>query len=348
MSRVRKSAEVVSQLSKNVTVDANGCENAARKVYDAMKANNYSTTTWSSHALNPDPCKQSARSIVDWIATVDLLNFSFWSDVDEKDSGTRGSGRYSVEYNGTHYTGYWSLVAAINRALDRGIAITSPTFWDTDEFNVQFALNEVFYSSTDEHIPLLEERIAVLKEASSVLKSMGYASFAELIPLAQQSATRLVELLSDKFPSFNDTSMYHGHKVYIFKRVQIFVADLWACFRGQGYGQFTDIDEITMFADYRVPQILHSLGCLKYSPQLQTRLLEHHLIPHGDPDEVELRACSIWAVELMLKQILTIDPGATVNAILIDFYLWDTAKQIQSKQGGQWAIPCHRTRSIYY
>lgn len=348
MSRVRKSAEVVSQLSKNVIVDANGCEKAAQKVYEAMKANNYSTATWSSHALNPDPCKQSARSVVDWIATVDLLNFSFWSDVDEKDSGTTGSGRYSVEYNGTHYTGYWSLVAAINRALDQEIAITSPAFWGTDEFNAQFALDKVFYSSTDEQIPLLEERIAVLKEASSVLKSMGYTSFAEFIPLAQQSATQLVQLLSDKFPSFNDTSMYNGHKVYIFKRVQIFVADLWACFRGQGYGQFTDIDEITMFADYRVPQILHSLGCLKYSSELETRLLDHELIPHGDVDEVELRACSIWAVELMLKHILTIDPSAAVNAILIDFYLWDTAKQIQSQQGGQWAIPCHRTRSIYY
>ena len=33
------------------------------------------------------------------------------------------------------------------------------------------------------------------------------------------------------------------------------VADLWAAFRGRSYGAFADIDSITMFADYRVPQV---------------------------------------------------------------------------------------------
>ena len=39
--------------------------------------------------------------------------------------------------------------------------------------------------------------------------------------------------------------------MHILKRAQILVADLWACFEGQGLGAFTDIDTITMFADYR-------------------------------------------------------------------------------------------------
>jgi hypothetical protein len=39
--------------------------------------------------------------------------------------------------------------------------------------------------------------------------------------------------------------------VCLYKRAQILVADIWACFEGQGYGEFNDIDEITMFADYR-------------------------------------------------------------------------------------------------
>ena len=39
--------------------------------------------------------------------------------------------------------------------------------------------------------------------------------------------------------------------VAIYKRVQILVADIWACFEGKGYGAFSDIESITMFADYR-------------------------------------------------------------------------------------------------
>ena len=39
--------------------------------------------------------------------------------------------------------------------------------------------------------------------------------------------------------------------VKFYKRAQILIADLWACFEGKGYGQFHDIDTLTMFADYR-------------------------------------------------------------------------------------------------
>ena len=37
-----------------------------------------------------------------------------------------------------------------------------------------------------------------------------------------------------------------------YKRAQILVADLWACFEGTSHGQFDDIDTITMFAGKRV------------------------------------------------------------------------------------------------
>jgi hypothetical protein len=39
--------------------------------------------------------------------------------------------------------------------------------------------------------------------------------------------------------------------VAIYKRAQILIGDIWACFHGEGLGYFSDIDTITMFADYR-------------------------------------------------------------------------------------------------
>jgi len=44
------------------------------------------------------------------VFVADTLNFSFWS-VDE-------TKKYKVKYNGQEYTGYWSWIAALNRALD--------------------------------------------------------------------------------------------------------------------------------------------------------------------------------------------------------------------------------------
>ena len=48
------------------------------------------------------------------IFLVDLLNFSFWSDLDRDDTGNCPD-RFSVSFNDQLYTGYWSLCAAINR-----------------------------------------------------------------------------------------------------------------------------------------------------------------------------------------------------------------------------------------
>ena len=44
------------------------------------------------------------------IFLVDTLNFSFWSDDGDK--------KFAVTYNNKQYAGYWSLCAAVNRALD--------------------------------------------------------------------------------------------------------------------------------------------------------------------------------------------------------------------------------------
>lgn len=138
-------------------------------------------------------------------------------------------------------------------------------------------------------------------------------------------------------------------EVRILKRVQILVSDLWACFNGKQWGYFHDIDEITMFADYRVPQILHMLGCISYSESLTAHIKSLQYLPHDSESEIEIRGCSIWAVELMKKSIAKSHPGTEVNAILIDFYLWDSAKRIQAELGGNGhIIPCHRTRSIFY
>ena len=42
--------------------------------------------------------------------------------------------------------------------------------------------------------------------------------------------------------------------------------------QGQGLGEFHDIDQLTMFADYRVPVTLKELGILKYVKDLEAKV----------------------------------------------------------------------------
>lgn len=116
-------------------------------------------------------------------------------------------------------------------------------------------------------------------------------SVEDLIGAGKSSAARLVNVLARDFPCLRDEAHYEGRKrpVRFLKRAQIFVADVWACFDGEGYGDFPDIDRITMFADYRVPQILNSMGCLYYSPKLVSSITRHQLLEPGCALEIQLR-----------------------------------------------------------
>jgi hypothetical protein len=51
-------------------------------------------------------------------------------------------------------------------------------------------------------------------------------------------------------------------------------------------------------------------------------------------------------VELIKREILRQHPDAKINAILIDFFLYDLAKEMEAS--GKEMIPHHRTRSIWY
>lgn len=71
-----------------------------------------------------------------------------------------------------------------------------------------------------------------------------------------------MNLLADNFPCLDDRHRFDGSTVRFYKRAQILVADLWACFEGESYGYFHDIDQITMFAGmFSSPVPI--LGCLQ-------------------------------------------------------------------------------------
>lgn len=111
---------------------------------------------------------------------------------------------------------------------------------------------------------------------------------------------------------FRDHAVYKGHQVFIYKRAQIFVADLWGAFKGKGLGDFKDIGCITMFADYVVPAVLRHWGILSLSQALVKKLDSLQELSSGSEEEVELRACTITAVE-RLRENLAAKTGKEVG-----------------------------------
>ncbi len=342
-TRVLESAEWIYNNAIDVAISSAGTKKAAEQIYQLMQQKSYSTGNWATHELHPKLTMDNEEETVNFIFTMNLLNFSFWSELPETE-------RFAVEYKGERWTGYWSLIAALQRGLEEGYPITSPDFWQDRDAGPDSVLEHIFRSATNEPMPMLDDRIFILRNAGDVLYNHFDCKPSNIIRRANRSAVALVNLLVEHFMNFEDVAHFQDRQVRLLKRAQILVADLWACFQGTSYGAFSDIDSLTMFADYRIPQMLQSLDCLWYSPRLQSKISRKEPLKPGSELEIEIRGCSIWCVELIRREILTKHPEAIgkVNAVLIDFFLYDTCKEMEKRGEMEEVLPHHRTRSIFY
>lgn len=165
--------------------------------------------------------------------------------------------------------------------------------------------------------------------------------FANAVLAAERDAVRLTQLLARDFPSFADIGAWNGRLVPIPKRAQICVADLATAFDGQGWGNLTALDELTAFADYKLPQLLRHEGILEYAPELAATVDNYTLLPAGSRAEVEIRAATIWAVELLRRQLAA--HGVVRRASEIDYRLWAESQTALPDER-----PYHRTLTIFY
>lgn len=109
-TRVLESAEYIYDNAIDVSIVSGSTKAAAASLWKMMQDRDISTKTWSEHQLHP---QAKDGSTLDFIFTMDLLNFSFWSESSEE-------ARFQIEYKDKRWTGYWSLVAILQRALEEG------------------------------------------------------------------------------------------------------------------------------------------------------------------------------------------------------------------------------------
>lgn len=266
--------------------------------------------------------------IANFVLVLDTLNFSFWPDP--------GQPRWRVTVRGETLDGYWALVAALRRALDEGIPLTDAQYLArvSDEEVARLLRGEG-------QIPLLAERAAALREVGQVLSERYDGQFVNAIDQADRNAPRLMRLLGEEFTSFADVASYGSYPVHFYKRAQICCSDLYGASGGAAWGELSDLDKLTAFADYKVPQILRHLGILVYTDSLSQTIERRALLPPGSEGEVEIRAATIWGVEYLRRALL--ERGVALRAFEIDWYLWDLSQSLPAS-----TRPYHLTRTIFY
>jgi hypothetical protein len=287
------------------------------------------------HLLNPSsswdhPCHffDGTGETVRWIFTLDVLNHCFWPDL--------GEPTWAVPYAGGLHSGYWGLAASLKRALESDYPITDPAYLAQI---TSHDLQHIF--SGEGSIPQFAERLENLREAGSVILTRFGGDLISLLSRASGSAVQLVLEIVSAFPSFRDEATCRGRKVYFWKRAQIFASDLFAAFGGKDFGYFTDIEHLTAFADYKLPQVLRELGIISYDPALAAGIDAFLYLAPGCEQEIEIRAMTIWAVEEIKKAFA--QTGQNVTSAQADNWLWQLG-QLDAFRNH----PYHRCRTIFY
>jgi hypothetical protein len=182
-------------------------------------------------------------------------------------------------------------------------------------------------------VELAELFAASLRELGGWLEREHSGRFLSPLERAGGSAGALVDELAS-LDTYRDVATYDGETVPFLKRAQITAHDLALAL--PEHTGFRDLDRLTLFADNLVPHVLRLDGVLVFAPDLVARIEREEPLAHGSPEEVEIRACAVHAVEL-LSAATGLPPRA------LDGWLWTRGAGPLYK-----ARPRHRSPNRFY
>lgn len=236
-----------------------------------------------------------------------------------------GSGWWPTIRKRPGHSGFFTIAAGLTeRFREHG-------HWPAAELTRLSATDLATVCGQDPEHPLMADYAGSLRDVGAHLLADHDGRFENLVDAAAGSAVALADLLAG-WDAFADVSMYGERRVPFFKRAQLAAADL----DRTGVASFADLDRLTAFADNLVPQVLRVDGILRLDPKLTDTIEAGELLTHGSPEEVELRACAVHAVEL-LAATCPLTPAE------LDTALWNRGRAARYK-----SLPRPRSRNTAY
>jgi hypothetical protein len=266
-------------------------------------------------ALPPDPAtdliEAGGEVRAAFVLCLDAINF--------------GSGWWPTIRKRPGRSGYFTIAAGLTERFRE----REP--WPATELAAIGSAEIATVLGQDPDHPLMPDFAAALRDIGEHVEREHGGRFGAVLEAAHGSALALADLLAG-WRAFADTSTYDGRSIPFFKRAQIAAADVARA----GLANPNDLDRLTAFADNLVPHVLRLDGVLRLDPGLEQRIEASELLEHGSPEEVELRACAVHAVELLA----TVTPLSPAE---IDAVLWNRGAAERYK-----SLPRPRSRNTAY
>ena len=292
-------------------------------------------------ATGPLHVSRKREDLIDWIFLLNTINFAY------TDFSTRQV--YKYESGGSILSDAEAALAALHAALVGGTPLLSG-HWMVQVDVAQ--LREIFHPSDGRggacnkspEIPMLAERAAVLNGVGRVLVErfggQWHRWVADCAPaLYAPGGQGLLQRLGEDFPRFKDVASWspsprlgvvgddgapRRFEVVIMKLGQLAIWSAHQVLLQAGAGPLiSDVEQLTAMADYIVPFALGRLRILRLDPALEEAIRVGSIVPSGGPEEVELRAASIYAVARLTDEVNALRP-ATLQLVQaqLDYRLW--------------------------
>jgi hypothetical protein len=162
--------------------------------------------------------------------------------------------------------------------------------------------------------------VEALRELGRFVAAELDGVYANLLAATKLDATAMVALLC-RMPMFRDVAALDGAEVWLLKRAQILVHDLAIAGTQSGLFAITGLERLTVFADNMLPYVLEANGVLRYDPALSRQIGAGELLEAGSRAEIELRAVTVHACELLRRALVA--AGHDITARELDFALWN-------------------------
>ena len=296
----------------------------------------------------------SDREMITLLFVFNAISFNSW-----------GTPKWKVEYHGVEgERGTWSMLLAIKRATNKGKEVTdqikkfnfpvTATFegafegWDANRsiengysshiLDPYFLaaikpeqLGKILKGKDGAEIPLLDERTKILNMLGRRIISECNGDLGNIIDVSGRDVMSFVHLVLQTFPFFHDQALFRTVQVFFHKKIQLLAADL-----NNTFNMFDNMEMLTGCADYILPMVLRYFGVLEYSRELAGKVDSGIEIPKDHLDELEIRICTIEAIELLRKLI------PEINSMQINDILWLMKSQLPNK------MQHHLVRRIEY
>lgn len=318
MDDVIQTCSIVVDSAQFVSLD----HDAIRNFANTLSADDLAKTEFTNELAELNEERRIA-----FILVFESICYSFW-----------GEPKWTTIVDGIAADGSRAMTRALLQAIANGYDILSADY-------LQHISNKDFAIILDGNvtIPLFDARLAMLRALGTYITTSYNGSFIAFFDDTSWDAPTIVRKLVHDLPLiFDDSAKYHSKSVYFYKRAQLVPAKLHDLSQiGLISQSVRNVEQLTGFADYKVPQLLRRLGIVRYVPELAEKIDSYTELSSDSDEEIEIRAATIIALQHITSQAQQHIPTATAAKVDSALFLATQEKPIGD-------TPYHRSRTIWY